>query len=142
MPTAAEHEIKYQDNLRTLHANGGLDQTSECWAAVIAFYATLHMIEHLAAEEGKHLRFHTGRNSREEFLRNHSQHHVIFRDYLSLRHASEQARYESLSLFQSNCPRGSTRRSLINGRLKRIEKYVANYLAGKNPPPIPPAAGS
>jgi len=137
MPTDAEHRIKYEDNRRVLAENNGLEQTSECWAAVVAFYASLHLVERLAALEGKHLVRHSGQGSRESFLRYHPDHKAILGDYTALRRASEQARYESLEQFQISFPPTTMRARLIDGCLHRIEEHVFRYLS-----PIPPAAGS
>ena len=137
MPTDAEHRIKYEDNRRVLTAHNGLDQTSECWAAVVAFYASLHLVERLAAFEGKHLVRHVGPGSREMFLRYHSDRKAILGDYTALRRASEQARYESLERFQISFPPTTMRAKLIDGCLHRIENHVFGFL-----PSIPPAAGS
>ena len=49
MPTDAEHLAQYQHNHTLLYANGGLWRASPSWAAVVAFYAALHLVERLAA---------------------------------------------------------------------------------------------
>jgi hypothetical protein len=49
MPSASEHRAKYDHNRRFL--NTGLAATEPEWAAVVAFYAAVHLIERLAAAE-------------------------------------------------------------------------------------------
>jgi hypothetical protein len=88
MPTDAEHQAKYQDNRNVLNAHGGMAATSESWAAVIAFYAALHLVERLAAQNNLHHQRHTGPGSRLQYLANHAQHQQILADYMALQTAS------------------------------------------------------
>jgi hypothetical protein len=134
MPTDAEHRDKYQDNVSVLNAHGGLSGTSECWAAVVAFYAALHLVERLAAQTNTHHARHRGRGSRLLYLSGHPRHNQILADYMALQTASEIARYESLGAFRAAYLAGATQAQLINGCLNHIEQYVAQALA-------PPAAG-
>jgi hypothetical protein len=137
MPTDAEHQAKYQDNRNTLNAHGGMAATSEPWAAVIAFYAALHLVERLAAQANIHHRRHVGRGSRRQYLAGHAQHRQILADYMALYSASMLARYDSLGTFQAAFPAGTVQPQLINGCLARIDGYVTAALA---PGPGPAAA--
>lgn len=137
MPTDAEHQAKHQHNAATLAAHGGLAGTSECWAAVVAFYAALHLVERLAAQTNLHHRRHSGPGSRHRYLAGHPQHRQILADYMALQSASEIARYESMGAFQAAYPAGTTQAQLVNGCLARIEQYVTTTL---NPPAAPAGA--
>lgn len=127
MPTAAEHRDKHADNRALLDANGGLETSNECWAAVVAFYAALHLIELLAAAQNLHHRRHTGRGSRQRYLASHPQHTVVLSDYTALETASHVARYDSLPAFRAAFPAGVVRQQLIDGCLVRIEQYAAQF---------------
>jgi hypothetical protein len=127
MPTDAEHQAKVQHNTATLAANGGLVATSECWAAVVAFYTALHLVERLAAQNGIHHTRHNGMGSRRMYLASHAAHNQILADYMALQSASELARYHSMAAFQAAYPTGATQTQLITGCLGRIEQYVTNF---------------
>jgi hypothetical protein len=138
MPTDIEHAQKHQDSVRVLNAHGGLVAISEPWAAVVAFYAALHLVERLAAQSSVHHQRHSGVGSRHRYLARHPHHHQILADYMALQSASEIARYESMTAFQMAYPSGSTQTNLINGCLARIDQYVTVTLT----PPGAAAAGT
>lgn len=67
---------------------------------------------------------HTGTPSRQLYLAEHPQHHVLLADLMALLSASHIARYDSLTAFQVAWPADNVREHLINGHLARIEAYV------------------
>ena len=138
MPDLSEHEDKYKDNRTFLSFQGCLTTVNKGWAAVVAFYSAVHLIEKLAAAEGIDNYRHTGNGSRELYLSRHPRHYLLLQDLDALRVASEYARYESIGAFTAAFPGTTVRDTLISKRLKRIEDYVAKFFS----PPTPPASAS
>ena len=129
MPSSAEHRAKYQANRHHLDTgNNGqpLSTLDGCWAATVAFYSALHLIDRLAAR----VNFHPGgHGDRVRFVT--SQHRSIFAVYNSLQTASECARYGTLNQFDLAYPGTTVQDVLVNKRLVAIETYVNNIF---NPP--------
>jgi hypothetical protein len=126
MPTDVEHTAVYRDNRTVLDGSGGLLSTNSRWAAVVAFYAAVHLIERLAAQDGCHHTRHSGANSRQIYLAAHPVHHVLLHHLTALRTASELARYHSLSTFESAFPAADVDEQLVGVHLRAIEQYVLN----------------
>jgi hypothetical protein len=59
MPSSAEHKEKAQQHLDFLHDGS----PTPVWAAVVAFYAALHLVERLCACENLHTDNHHERLS-------------------------------------------------------------------------------
>jgi hypothetical protein len=129
MPDVAEHDARYRDNRQFLAFQGCLTSVNNQWAAVVAFYSAVHLIEKLAAYEGLDNYRHSGPGSRELYLSRHPRHYLLLRDLNALRVASEYARYDSLSAFDSAFPGTTVKSVLIDKSLKRIEDYVDHFFA-------------
>ncbi len=135
MPSSAEHRAKYEANRHHLDTgNNGtpLSTLDGCWAATVAFYAALHLVDRLAARTNFHPGGHT---DRDRYVS--SQHRPIFAAYNALQAASKIARYGTLNQFNNAYPGTTVQDVLINQRLVLIETYVNNIF---NPPAPPPAA--
>jgi hypothetical protein len=136
MPSSSEHRQKYEANRHLLDTgnNGApLSTLDGCWAATVAFYAALHLMDRLAARNNYHPSNHADRLS---FVS--SQHRPILTACNALKTASEIARYGTLNQFNRAYPVATVQNILIDQRLVAIETYVNNVF---NPPP-PAAAGS
>ncbi len=138
MPSSAEHRLKYEANRQLLDTgNSGtpLSTLDGCWAAIVAFYAALHLVDRLAGR----LNYHPGNHAdRLSFVS--SQHRPIYTIYNSLKTASEIARYGTLNQFAKAYPGTTVQDILIDKRLVAIEAYVNNIFNPPNPPAA--AAGS
>ena len=133
MPNSAEHRAKYLANRRLLDTgNGGtpLSTADRYWAAIVAFYAALHLVDRLAALDNAHPQTH---GDRLHFVS--VRHRSIFANYNDLKFASEYARYGTLNQFDRVYPGGTVQAVLIDEKLVSIESYV-NHIFD------PPAAGS
>ncbi len=134
MPSSAEHRDKYAANRRLLDTgNTGtpLSTLDGCWAAIVAFYAALHLVDRLAAR----LNYHPG-NHADRLAFVSSQHRPIFAAFNALKTALEIARYGTLNQFSRAYPGTTVQDILIDQRLVAIETYVNNVFN----PPAPPAA--
>jgi hypothetical protein len=139
MPSSAEHRAKYEANRNHLDTgnNGGpLSTLDGCWAATVAFYAALHLVDRLAARTNYHPGNHTDRNA---YVTSH--HRPIWNAYNALYIASKIARYGTVNQFNSAYPGTTVQDVLIDRRLVAIETYV-NNIFNPPPPPTPPATGS
>jgi hypothetical protein len=134
MPSSAEHRDKHAANRQLLDTgnNGSpLSTLDGCWAAVIAFYAALHLVDRLAARLNYHPSNHPDRLS---FVA--GQHRPILTAYNALKTASELSRYGTLNQFSRAYPGTTVQDILIDQKLVAIETYVTNLFH----PPAPPAA--
>jgi hypothetical protein len=102
---------------------------SEPWAATVAFYAAVHLIEQLAARDGVHHARHVGPASRARHLAIHPVHHVLGADLSALFSASLVARYESAAAYATAYPGDTTQARLIDQCLARIESHVRTHLS-------------
>jgi hypothetical protein len=137
MGTEAEHQLHYQESRALLDGPPPLIVSSKSWATTVAFYAAVHLVERLAARDGKHHRRHSGDGSRNTYLARHLVHRIIKADFMALYSASLIARYESPTVFAVAYPGDVVQTQLIDGCLTNIEAYVAAVFA---PPPAPPVA--
>lgn len=128
MPRSSEHRVKYQENrmfLDTGGAGGGpLAASNAPWAAILAFYAALHLVERLASRINLHHMPPGAHGQRNRWLVGHRQHRVIFRAYDLLRFASEMSRYGTANQFKQNYPGDTVQTLLIDQYLVAIENYV------------------
>ena len=141
MPSSAEHRAKYLANRHLLDTgnNGApLSTSDECWAAIVAFYAALHLADRLGAIAAPQLHPMPpgAHGKRLRFL--YSNHRAIYWAYNDLKSASEIARYGTLNQFNRMFPVNTTPTILIDQNLVAIEVYVNTFF----PPPAPPAAGA
>src|SRR5437899_3250684 len=104
MPAESEHEAKYRENRALLDGPPALSTVSGPWAATIAFYAAVHLVERLAAREGVHHAKHVGTASRAKYLATHPVHAVIGPELAALLSASIVARYEAPATFTAGYP--------------------------------------
>lgn len=136
MPNSAEHREKYLANrlfLDTANNGAPLSTLDASWAATVAFYAALHLVDRLAARSNLHPSSHADR------LRFVAQHHrAIFAPYNDLKVASEVARYGTRNQFTRAYPDTVVQHVLIDQHLVAIENYVENVFT----PPPPPGASS
>lgn len=136
MPSSAEHRDKHAANRRLLDTgnNGApLSTLDGCWAAIVAFYAALHLVDRLAAR----LNYHPG-NHPDHLAFVSRQHRPIFTAYNTLKTASEIARYGTLNQFSHAFQDTTVQDVLIDVRLVSIENYVNNIFH----PPAPPTAAA
>lgn len=136
MPNSAEHRAKYEANRQLLDTgnNGApLSTLDNFWAATVAFYAALHLVDRLAARVSYHPANH---NHRMNFITRH--HRALVRNFTVLRAASEIARYGTINQFTQAYSGTTVQDILINQRLVAIETYVDNIFN----PPAPPSTGA
>lgn len=138
MPNASEHQDKCNHNRTFL--NSGLVASNPCWAATVAFYVAVHLVEKLATLNRTPPSHHTSHNKRELWLSRHPRHRVIFNEYETLRDASQTSRYHTLHRFNSMFPSSVVQAQLIDNCLVTIEKYVAQVFTPPSPPATPSAA--
>ena len=137
MPSSAEHRAKYEANRQLLDSgnNGGpLSTLNPCWAAIVAFYAALHLVDRLAARNNYHPGNHGDRLA---FVS--SRHRPILAAYNALKTASEIGRYGTVNQFNNAYPGTTVQDVLVDNRLVAIETYVNNVF---NPPPPPGAVAA
>jgi hypothetical protein len=128
MPTEVEHAEKYRANRAILDGPPPLSSVSAPWAAIVAFYAALHLIEQLAAREGIHHTRHTGHASRDRYLAFHPDHNVLAASFGALLSASLVARYESAAAFAAAFPGDAVQSRLIDQCLAEIESHARLHL--------------
>ena len=128
MPSSAEHESKYRDNRTFLDTGGSgggpLAASNAPWAAIVAFYAALHLVERLAARLNLHHTPPAAHGQRDRWLRGHRQHRIILTAYNHLRTASEISRYGTANQFTRAYPGNTIQPVLIDQHLRTIEQYV------------------
>ena len=128
MPDESEHEAKYRENRVLLNGPPALSSVSSPWAATVAFYAAVHLVEQLAARDAIHHTRHTGMASRARYLAMHPIHHVIGPDLSALLSASIVARYETVAAFAGGYPGDIVQTRLIDTHLAAIETHAAAHL--------------
>jgi hypothetical protein len=144
MPNSVEHRAKYTANRNHLNTgNGGspLSTVDGCWAAIVAFYAALHLVDRLAAILNFHPQRPGAHRKRLQFVS--ANHPTILPEYKELKTASEIARYGPLNQFNRADPGNVVQTVLIDQYLTTIEKYVDAVFNPPSAPGIgPTAAGS
>lgn len=133
MPSSAEHQAKALAN--RVFLDSGLAAVSSEWAAVVAFYAAVHLVERLAAAEPRGPVHHRTHVARVAWLARHRPHRTIFNDYAALQDAAEVSRYGTVNQFRSMYTAAAVQSQLIDTHLAAIERYVTTHFA-----PPPPAA--
>lgn len=137
MPNSPEHDASYRENRAVLTA--GFVASNPRWAAIVAFYAAVHLIERLAAAEQPRPVHHRSHKNRNKWLNRPGPHRAILSHYIVLQDASESARYGTLNQFQNRFA-ARVQSHLIDIHLVAIERYVAAFFAPPLPPPAPAAA--
>jgi hypothetical protein len=128
MPSETEHAEKYRQNRAMLDGPPVLSSVSGPWAATVAFYAAVHLIEQLAAHDGIHHARHVGQASWAGYLATHPVHSVLVPDLSALLSASLVARYESAAAFTAAYPGDTVQAVLIDQCLAAIESHVRTHL--------------
>ena len=137
MPNSAEHRAKYDLNRAFL--NTGLALTQPEWAAVVAFYAAVQLIERLAVAEPRGPVHHRTHTERSVYIQRHRNHRLIHDDYRALQEASELSRYFTLHAFRSMYTAATVQSQLIDTHLAAIKQYITAFFP---PPPSAAATGS
>lgn len=101
-----------------------------CWAAVVAFYTAVHLVERLRALDGGHSTNHNDR--RDYIIANHREIHDAYRQ---LDDAGWLARYGSNADFFKKVSNADVKGVLIDGYLVAIEDYVERYITERSAPP-------
>lgn len=140
MPNSAEHDTKFRFNRDFLDT--GLVSANPEWAAVVAFYAAVHLVERLGAAERRRPIHHENHVLREDYLSRHRQHRVLYVDYMALKDSSITSRYGTVRQFQTQYPSGVVQAQLIDVHLAAIERYVTAFFAPPPPPPGTPNSGT
>ena len=122
MPSAAQHQAKADRN--RVYLDSGLAAIHPDWAAVVAFYAAVHLVEKLAALERSGPIHNASHSGRQRWLTAHRQHRRIFREYEELKRASELSRYGTINQFEQAYDSASVQSQLIDVHLAAIEAYV------------------
>jgi len=125
MPAESDHAQKHRENRALLAGPPPLAAVSPAWAATVAFYAAVHLVERLAARDGVHHTRHSGQASRAGYLARHPTHHVLAAHLATLLSASIVARYEGPGAYAAAFPGDTTQRLLIDTHLAAIEAHVA-----------------
>ena len=116
MPNPKQHQAKADFNRDFL---GTIDVSLyAAWAATVAFYVAVHLVEKLRAYENEHS---TDHGDRSQFVR--SKCRSINRAYIHLYDTSLEARYKSVGAF--TVTPSDVRDRLIDTYLVEIETYVA-----------------
>lgn len=135
MPSASEHQEKCDHNRAFL--NAGLVASNPCWAATVAFYVAVHLVEKLASANKSRPIHHTTHFARELWISSHAKHKVIFNEYEVLRDASHISRYQTLHKFNRMYSATTVQNHLIDTCLTAIEDYVAKVFSQ----PASPSSG-
>lgn len=136
MPSAKRHKAASQE---AIEAYGFNLPSYPGWATVMLFYAAIHRLERLFAEDGVHNPDHKSRN---DYLK--SECSSIWPEYNLLKGESTKARYLANGGFSLNADQVQTR--LFEKAYKVIDKYVEGRLKAKATPtgeanPAQPPAG-
>lgn len=136
MPNSSQHQTKAKSNrsfLDTIDCDAHPD-----WAAVVAFYTAVHLVERLRALDGRHSVNHPDRL---EYVQ--ANHRAIHFEFHQLLNVSKLARYESNADFFAQLSSAEVREKVVGEWLSAIEQYVDRYVAARSaakPPakPTPP----
>ena len=124
MPNSKQHREQASHNTAFLAA---IDvQRFPDWAAVVAFYAAVHLVERLRAKVGEHSINHIDRLA---FLRRPAYRNTLFKAFHVLYNASLIARYETAGSFSSQFAPADVKNVLIDQHLASIDQHVAAEFA-------------
>jgi hypothetical protein len=122
MPNSAEHKEKAERNLAFLKT---IDYSAAPeWAAIVSFYAALHLVERLCSKANLH---HDKHQDRLSFLAKHQEHKRIHPAFAALYDASMIARYGTMNGFRKAFPGNVVVDELIKRRLFEIEQHVLSH---------------
>jgi hypothetical protein len=130
MPSSAEHKEKAQQHLDFLHSG----HVTPEWAAIVAFYAALHLVERLCACENLHIANH---HDRLAWLNKHAKHKAIHADFVALYDASRVARYGTCSQFKKAYPGDTIKKELIGKNLAAVIRHVDLHFQPPAQPALP-----
>ncbi len=135
MPNSSQHQNKARNNREFLDS---FDSNSHPdWAAVVAFYTAVHLIERLRALDGQ-----DSENHQDRLRYVQANHRTIHYEFHQLLNTSKLARYEANSVFHTQLSNAQIRDVVIGEWLVAIERYVERYVADRATPspPAKPAA--
>src|SRR4051794_39629137 len=121
MPRSSEHKEKAERNRLFLNSIKGNAAYAD-WAAVVAFYAAMHLVERLAAYNNIH---HTSHAVRLSWVS--KPHRPIYVAFSVLYDASCTARYGTANQFPSASPGNTVETVLVDQHLATIEAYVTTF---------------
>lgn len=134
MPNQSQHQTKAKNNREFLDSFDW--NTHPDWAAVVAFYTAVHLVERLRALDGQNSENHQDRLGYVQ-----TNHRAIHTEFHGLWNASKLARYEANAVFHRQFTNAEIRDLVIGEWLVAIEKYVENYVAARTlPSPKPPTS--
>ena len=131
--TQSGHERQARDNERIL----GLLLASpagpgQCeWAATVAFYKALHLVEALLAGDVQGPCFHTSsHDQRNDLLKRTKRYEFVYRQYKPLYDASMTARYllDEADPFMSRYPLAFVAGTLVGKHLRGLESGIGRLL--------------
>src|SRR5437870_4722551 len=135
MPNSKQHQAKAQHN-RTFLNSIALDQYAD-WAAVVAFYTAVHLVERLRTRLPNPTEQHSvDHGDRLRFVQRY--HRSMHTEFHELYNAALVGRYETIGSFRTQFSEADVKSILIDTYLVEIEKYVASHF----PPPRMPASGT
>jgi hypothetical protein len=121
MPNSKQHSDKAAHNKRFLTTITTADFPD--WAAVVAFYTAVHLVERLRTREQNQTDQHsTDHQNRNEFIQ--KRHRNIHAAFHALYNASLIARYQTLEKFRRTFTVKAVQDSLIATYLESVQKYV------------------
>lgn len=134
MPNSQQHRDKASHN-RSFLDTIAVDQYPD-WAAVVAFYTAVHLVERLTRLPNAADQHSTDHQDRLQFVQRH--HRPIHTAFHELWNAALIARYQTVNSFNTQFSAADVRDVLIDNYLVAIEQYVTNQFTPPAPPP--PAA--
>ncbi|VTT98946.1 Uncharacterized protein OS=Bacillus cereus Rock3-42 GN=bcere0021_34850 PE=4 SV=1 [Gemmataceae bacterium] len=124
MPNPSQHQTKARNNrlfLASFDSN-----TYPDWAAVVAFYTAVHLIEQLRAMDGVDS---TSHQDRLQYVQ--ANHRTIHYEFHELYNTSKLARYEANAVFHGQISNADIKAILIDQWLAAVETYVTGYIADR-----------
>jgi hypothetical protein len=122
MPTASQHKTKAERNRQFLDGIQ-IDGYPE-WAAVVAFYTAIHVVERVRAASGHG--DSTGHEDRLGYVQH--EHPRIHGPYHLLQNVSMLARYQSNADFFKQFQPEDVKEKLIDGCLTQVADYASERL--------------
>ena len=126
MPNSSQHQARAAHNrafLGTINLANHRD-----WAAVVAFYAAVHLAERLRTL-APHAKDQHSINHQDRLQYIHRHHSAIHTELHELYNASVIARYQTINSFNTQFTVADVQNVLIGTYLTTIENYVANQFA-------------
>jgi hypothetical protein len=127
MPNPSQHQNKARKNRQFLDSID-CDKHPD-WAAVVAFYTAVHLVEQLRALDGQDSQNH---QDRLQYVQ--TNHRSIHAEFHQLLNTSKLARYEANAVFHNQISNSEVKDVLIDTWLVAIEQYVEKYVADRTRP--------